>query len=160
MGTQRPFTLFTERKGWVKKSCKSCGKDFWVTPSAQFKRVRCSKSCAGNASMKGKYGENHVAFKQGWYISKRGYKMVLKSDNGIKRKTNATGGHYIPEHKVIAGQALGRDLNSSELVHHIDLDKLNNNNDNLLICNAPYHKWLHNRMGERYAEIYLQKGVA
>lgn len=48
-----------------------------------------------------------------------------------------------PEHVVIAERVLGRPLKAKEHVHHIDLDRSNNTNSNLLICSAAYHKWLH-----------------
>lgn len=48
------------------------------------------------------------------------------------------------EHHVIAEQKLGRKLKDNELVHHVDLDKLNNHPDNLYVCeNNNEHRRLH-----------------
>lgn len=50
------------------------------------------------------------------------------------------------EHILIAERALGRKLKRKERVHHIDCDRANNRNDNLLICTHDYHLALHARM--------------
>jgi len=41
-------------------------------------------------------------------------------------------------------------LKPGEMVHHIDGDKANNRNANLLICSVSFHRWLHNRMAALY----------
>jgi hypothetical protein len=49
-------------------------------------------------------------------------------------------------HILIAQKILGRKLKYGERVHHVDYDKSNNANDNLVICpNELYHKLLHAR---------------
>ena len=51
---------------------------------------------------------------------------------------------------MIAEHALGRSLRKGEVIHHIDGNKVNNRNSNLLICSASFHRWLHNRMAALY----------
>ena len=50
------------------------------------------------------------------------------------------------EHTIIAERVLGRKLVGEEQVHHVDYDKRNNANDNLVLCSdMKYHKLLHAR---------------
>ena len=75
--------------------------------------------------------------------------MYAGSDRG---KTKYKFGHV-----MVAEKALGRSLNKpDEVVHHIDGDKLNNSNSNLLICSRSYHLWLHKRMADAWVEEHIR----
>lgn len=51
------------------------------------------------------------------------------------------------EHIRIAEKALGKELPKGAVVHHVDEDKSNNANDNLVICPShSYHMLIHARM--------------
>jgi hypothetical protein len=51
------------------------------------------------------------------------------------------------KHRMVAEQALGRPLPARAQIHHIDEDKRNFRNDNLVICqDDAYHKLLHQRL--------------
>ena len=49
-------------------------------------------------------------------------------------------------HRTIVEEVLGRQLKSSEIVHHIDCNKQNNAKSNLLVCTQAYHAALHMKM--------------
>lgn len=55
-------------------------------------------------------------------------------------------GRNVLRHVLIAEQALGKRLPKGAQVHHVDEDRSNDRNDNLVICpNASYHQLLHRR---------------
>ncbi len=66
------------------------------------------------------------------------------TQNGYVRVTE--GGTNESEHVLTAERALGRKLVFPEQVHHVDLFRRNNKNENLVICpDTSYHKLLHRR---------------
>lgn len=75
-----------------------------------------------------------------WY-EKRGY---LVANNIYHPDANAAGIVY--KHRLIAADALGEYLPKEAVVHHIDGNGLNNNNENLVIlANNSHHLLIHIR---------------
>ena len=64
---------------------------------------------------------------------------------------------YKREHIEIAERVLGRKLKKAEVVHHINGDKTDNRNCNLLICSQQYHIQLHHRMSHLYMQEHFSK---
>ena len=74
-------------------------------------------------------------------LDESGYR--IKSE---KLKSNKQGKNKSIEifmHKVIVEEDIGRKLTSNEMVHHIDCNKLNNDIDNLWVCNKRTHMKAH-----------------
>jgi HNH endonuclease len=73
-------------------------------------------------------------------------------------------GRYRPEHCLIAERVLGRRLARSEEVHHIDGNRANNANTNLMILPRHYHHWLHGQIWkstpERRAKLSRDRAKA
>jgi hypothetical protein len=53
------------------------------------------------------------------------------------------GSRWALEHRLVMEEFLGRKLGRSEHVHHLDMNKLNNNLDNLVIVLAGSHNTIH-----------------
>lgn len=74
-------------------------------------------------------------------IDKKGY-VILRVGFGVRKK----------EHVHIAEKILGRPLKKGEVVHHINGDRADNRNSNLLICTVNYHTWLHWKIAQKQRE--------
>ena len=69
-------------------------------------------------------------------LDKSGYRIKHKSGKGNRRIETF-------EHRVVVEEHIGRKLEPDECIHHINFNKLNNNIDNLWICNRKTHNKAH-----------------
>ena len=75
-------------------------------------------------------------------INQDGYRLIRDPEHYLARKDG-----YVYEHRLIASEALGKPIPKKSIVHHIDGDRLNNKNNNLVICeDRGYHKLIHQRI--------------
>jgi hypothetical protein len=72
--------------------------------------------------------ERHHRWNGGVHVGSRGYRLVL-----IPGHPNADKRGYVPEHRLVMGEMLGRALSVGEVVHHIDGNRLNNTLGNLTL---------------------------
>jgi hypothetical protein len=108
-------------------------------PSAQ---AKSSKSHIGQKAWN--KGKPHLSIKgskhwnwKGGLIVERGYRYIYTPNHPHK---NSKG--YVLEHRLAMEKVLGRYLESSEVVHHIDHTRTNNIPENLVLMSDSEHKRL------------------
>lgn len=87
------------------------------------------------------YGKDHCNYKNGFYINQNGYKVIQSV------KGTASAKKY--EHRMVMEDFLGRKLSASEIVHHINGDKLDNRLENLELTTRSEHIGTHRKELEK-----------
>ena len=150
------------RKQYITIMCPICKKEFEIYANdyriKERKNIYCSKKCSGEASKRGnivrcKYCDKEFYSTRNDFCSKKcaceykkaNYKHKTYIENGYEVRYingyNKKGN--VKEHRYIMEQYLGRKLNSNEVVHHKDGNKLNNNISNLQVMTKSEHSKLH-----------------
>lgn len=116
----RKFHRFPDQEA----HCAQCGIGYSHRTQASRRHLRryCSLQCAGMAKSRPGIANGYVY--------------------------NRRDGRRIADHVHAAEKVLGRRLKRGEVVHHINGNKLDNRNQNLLICTRGYHVALHFRMSD------------
>lgn len=106
--------------------CEFCDKESRKIPYSvnNSKKHFCSMKCYSSY----KKGSNHPRWLGGRKVDKDGYVLVYKPTH-----VNADIRGYIREHREVLENDMGRLLEKSEVVHHIDGDKGNNKVENLML---------------------------
>lgn len=120
-------------------------------------RIKHNKDLCHKCSYKyriltGCEGSKSVNWKGGMNVSDGGYLRYtsLYDENGVSTKLM---GEYV--HKIIYGNYIGRKLTREEQVHHIDMNKLNNNIANLFYCkNKTEHHKIHSQMEDLALSLF------
>jgi hypothetical protein len=95
-------------------------------------------------------GERNPRFAGGRYRRSDGYVRVRIGTN-----------EHRLEHQLVAEQHLGRPLEKSERVHHINGVKHDNRSDNLVVCNGikshhAFHAAVYNEIAKRYPDEFRE----
>ena len=130
----------------VSRVCDNCGKvDEVYLSSVYFGRQRrgmdfdCCKKCSYFFRINDQpIMQKSVSWKGGRYLTENGYYRVYQGN-----------GKYAYEHKIVARKHFGRSLTKDEKVHHIDLNKINNDPANFFVCrNKRQHSRIHSQLEE------------
>ena len=97
---------------YVWQACVKCSKERWVKTTWGIPDFKVCMSCS-LAFRK----ENSRHWKGGKHIDHFGYVMVRLSPDDFFYPMTASNG-YVREHRLVVAKALGRNLQSWELVHH------------------------------------------
>lgn len=119
-------------------TCKNCGIVKRVMPSKVTEKKFCSRICRGKYISTNLIGDKAMHWKSGTTINKNGYKEV----SGLNHPHIRPNG-YVSEHRLVIEKHLGRYLESHEIVHHINHDKLDNRIENLYLTDRSEHMKIH-----------------
>lgn len=128
---------------YVTQICKSCKKPFEVMrwKLGQGRGKTCSKECRHVWQRDAVAGEKCVLWKGGFYFDKSGYKLIRAHDHPFKN-----GGGYVREHRLVMENYLGRYLKPTEIVHHVNQNRVDNRIENLqLLQSNAEHRYLHRK---------------
>ena len=108
-----------------------------------------------------RFGSRNPSWKGGRYLDKSsGYiYLTLQPDDPLFRMVNS-GNFQVLEHRYVMAQQLGRPLESSEIVHHINGIKDDNRPKNLQLTSHEIHGkvyWL--ELQERVSELEKQNKI-
>lgn len=156
----RKFLSGKNHANWIfqrKRKCLNCNRTFssfsfnsHVDREVTSEKKYCSRDCASAFQMnKRPHSRNLCVGAISQYAD--GYRRVKLLD-----------GSWIPEHRYVMEQLLGRPLTQDEIVHHRDGVPSNNSPDNLLLTDKVEHQQIHyqaEQVGLREMWVHPLEGI-
>ena len=118
--------------------CSICGTEYMTKKSHLYRRKTCSKRCLSELKKIQMLGSGNHQFGRREEERGRSYKGGNIISNGYINVL-IPGGKYIPEHRLVMENFLGRKLESTEHVHHINEIKTDNRIENLKLMSISEH---------------------
>jgi len=149
------------------RQCKYCSKDF---VAHRVDKIFCSRDCQWSYRYKTKRqklvkieckecGEKFVRKCSGHKYCSVKCRNKSKTCQGYVHTVRREDGTYVSKHRYIIEQSIDRRLKTEETVHHKDLDKENNDVENLhLFKNRTDHGLCHGSLN-KLVKILLSKNV-
>lgn len=125
------------------KTCPGCKELFLASP----KWVNHCSTICGNSTNK-QFGQKHWRWKGGRAEAASGYILIRHNT----RK-------YVPEHRFLMEQLLGRKLTSNEVVHHINENKSDNRLENLQVLSRAEHASHHHKGKPKLLKVPRNKRI-
>jgi len=131
-------------KTGTNKKCSFCGQEnhypLWQIRANKTERFYCSRDhrykgqigVSLSEETKKKMSEaSKGVLKTGGVYTARGYMFVLSPEHPHKSSTG-----YVRKHRLVMEEHLGRFLNTGEVIHHVNENKMDNRIENLRLFNS------------------------
>lgn len=151
---------FFMKQFWSDEKCKcGCGEPLGLISKSTHYRMKNGIKSAGWIRGHSSKGERNVNWNNRRATSAQGYAMVWAPNH-----PNARQGGWILEHRLAMSNKIGRPLLETEIVHHVDENKLNNDPDNLEIMTRSNHHAEHDpnayRRKKRIPKVCVACGIS
>ena len=124
-------------QAYIWAECKICGVARWTRRVKGVGYSNC-RPCTARADKNFKRGADSVRWKGGKYKDRDGYIRVYNKGMDVYTSMENSNG-YIPEHRIVIAEHLGRCLEKWEFVHHKNGIKDDNTIDNLALTTSGTH---------------------
>lgn len=121
------------------RSCEICGKPYRSKPHVRTCSRECGLELRGRNIAAGWQKRRDEGRQRTRYITSHGYVHIqLPPDQQLRARLHAYKNGWVPEHRYVMAQHLGRPLTSQETVHHKNGDRADNRLENLELRAGPH----------------------